>query len=131
MGGIRWWVGGSVLGLGFAVLGYVLGVANAPEPIVETRTEVHDVLPACGEIEAAVQAERALAEQLAASDVEVQEASAELAEVALSADKDAIVEQGEVLDAALRAEQQLTLDLATAQATTDATVGDCAPEREQ
>jgi len=101
------------------------------EPKIVTETKVLELPPACLEIEAAMQAERARAEQLATARDEVLYASAELGDVALTADADAIVEQAEALDDAKREVQQGGLDLADTQAATDAVVGDCAPERDQ
>lgn len=98
------------------------------EPKTEIRTMVLDVPPACEEIGAELQAERARSDQLDAAVDDVRVESEELAAVALTADPDAIVEQADRLDDAKRAEQQLRLDLAADVATTNAVVGDCAPE---
>lgn len=98
------------------------------EPKTEIRTIVHEIPPACEEIGHELQAERARSEQLDAVVDAVSVESEELAAVALTADPDAIVEQAKRLDDAKRTEQQLRLDLAADVATTNAVVGDCAPE---
>lgn len=119
-------VGVAALGGGGVGLGFYLD-----EPATRTEIRVLPAAPACREIEAELQAERAAVEYLAEAGENVQHAAADLAEVTLSADRDAILRSGEILDTAMRAEQQRRLDLATAHATTDAVVANCAPEREQ
>ncbi|MEU4386797.1 hypothetical protein [Promicromonospora sp. NPDC023805] len=119
-------VGAAGVGGGGVALGFWLD-----EPATITETITHDAAPACREIEAELQAERARVEHLAEAQENVDHAAADLAEVTLSADPDAIIRSAEILDTARRDEQQTRLDLATAHATTDAAVADCAPEREQ
>jgi len=101
------------------------------EPKTITETKVLELPPACLEIEPELQAERARGEQLAEAQEDVRQAAADLADIVLSSDPDAIIESAKLLDTAKRGEQQLRLDLATAQTTTDAAVGACAPERAQ
>ncbi|GAA4707264.1 hypothetical protein APR04_003776 [Promicromonospora umidemergens] len=112
---------GAGIGLGFRL----------DEPRTETETVMLDAPPACQEIAPELQAERARTETLAAAVDAVQIESAALAEVALTADPDAIVEQADRLDDAKRNEQELRLALATDEAATNAVVDNCAPEREQ
>ncbi|MFI6428496.1 hypothetical protein [Promicromonospora sp. NPDC050880] len=119
----------AAMALPVAAAGYAVAVITAPEP--ETRTVMLDAPPACAKIGPAVQAERARAARVDEAAAAVLAASEELADVVLSADPDAVIEQAEAVDAALRDEQQAKLDLATAQTTTDAVVGDCTPERDQ
>lgn len=119
-------VGAAALGGGGVGIGFWLD-----EPATRTEIKVLAVAPACREIEAELQAERARVEYLAEQQENVDHAAADLAEVTLSADPDAIVRSGEILDAAMRTEQQMRLKLATAHATTDAVVANCAPERDQ
>lgn len=114
-------LGGGGVGLGFYL----------DEPATRTEIRTLAAAPACREIEPELQAERAAVEYLAEQQENVDHAAADLAEVTLSADPDAIVRSAEILDAAMRTEQQMRLDLATAHATTDAVVDNCAPEREQ
>lgn len=114
-----------------AVVGHGVTVMTAPEPVTITETVMLDAPPACREIAPEVQAERARVEHLAEARENVQHAAADLAEVTLSADPDAIIRSAEILDTARRDEQQTRLDLATAHVTTDAVVADCAPERER
>lgn len=119
-------VGVAALGGGGVGLGFYLD-----EPATRTEIKVLAVAPACREIEAELQAERAAVEYLAEQQENVNHAAADLAEVTLSADPDAILRSGDILDTAMRTEQQMRLKLATAHATTDAVVANCAPEREQ
>lgn len=100
---------------------------DEPKPVI--RTVVLAAAPACREIAAELQAERAAVEYLAEAEENVDHAAAEIDDVVLTADADAIVKQAKLLDTALRAEQKRRLALATAQVTTDAVVADCAPER--
>ncbi|WP_419704957.1 hypothetical protein [Promicromonospora sp. NFX87] len=118
-------VGIAALGGGGVGLGFYLD-----KPTTETEIRTLAAAPACREIEAELQAERAAVEYLAEAGENVQHAAADLAEVTLSADRDAILRSGKVLDTAMRAEQQRRLDLATAHAVTDAVVANCAPERQ-
>lgn len=114
-------IGGGGVALGFWL----------DEPVTITEIRTLAAAPACREIEAELQAERARLEFLAEQQESVDHAAADLAEVTLSADPDAIIRSAEILDAAMRTEQQMRLDLATAHNTTDAVVANCAPEREQ
>lgn len=119
-------VAAATLGGAGVALGFWLD-----EPATRTEIRTLAAAPACREIEAELQAERAAVEYLAEQQENVNHAAADLAQITLSADPDAIVRSAEILDAAMRTEQQMRLDLATAHATTDAVVADCAPEREQ
>lgn len=117
-------VAAAGIGGGGVALGFWLD-----EPVTRTEIKVLAAAPACREIKAELQAERAAVEYLAEAGENVQHAAADLAEVTLSADRDAILRSGNILDTAMRTEQRMRLELATAHVTTDAVVADCAPER--
>lgn len=118
-----------------AVVFLVIGAAVAAHHVTvatttpETRTLVLDGPPACREIADAVQHERALTMELDEAAALVAEISAGLPDVVLSSDGDEIIAEAKALDEAKRDAQALELDLAAAQNTTSAVVGDCAPER--
>lgn len=116
-----------LLALG-ALLGYAVTAAMTPEPapVVEPAAAVvPDVAPACQEIADAVQAERATAAKLDAAREHSVEQSEVYGAAVLSTAPDAIKKEATALDDALRAEQQLVLDLAADLAATDTAVTDC------
>ena len=111
-------VGGMVIGSG-------LTVTLTPDPKPVIRTIVRDVPPGCEALAQAAVDERDASASLAAATEGVLMQSAELSTVVLSADPDAITEQGEALDDAKRAEQAAQLDLATTQVAVDTATTDC------
>lgn len=120
-----------VFGAAAAVgVGVDIGLRLA-EPETVTKYRTLEVLPACREIDAAVQHERALTEKLDAANTTVQELTAGIDDVVLTGDVDKTIKHAEAVDTAKRDAQKLELDLATAQNATNAVVGDCAPERDR
>jgi len=122
---------GAALTLVLLAVGYGLSLVLTPEPEPRVETKVLDFPPACREVGPAVQTERATAASLAEAHERSVAQSEAYGAAVLSTDPDEIDKKAKALDQALRAEQELVLGLATDQATTDATVGDCTPERAQ
>jgi hypothetical protein len=113
------------------LLGYGVTVLTTPDPgpaVAAAEPGAHDVAPACQEIAPAVQNERATDGKLAAAHEHSVAQSEVYGDAVLSTAPDAIKKEAKALDEALRAEQQLELDVAIARAATDTAVTDCTTE---
>ena len=123
----------ALLAFGIAMISAGAGAGayalTGPEPKPVIRTVVHEIPPACLEIEDALQAERARLATLEDIAANADALSAGLPSVVLTNDSEQITEHADDVDDANRKEQDARLQLATDMAALDAIVGDCAPER--
>lgn len=109
-------------------VGTVAGVLAAPDPKPIIRTIVLDVPPACADAIDAARDERAhTATEQQHADL-ADERAADLADVALTLDPEAIEDAATALDAEKRLVQQAQLDRGAAASAFDAAAGDCLPE---
>lgn len=114
-------VGGAVVGIGVQSI-------VTPEPKPEIRTIVRDTPPACVDAIDAARDERAHAATEQQHAALADERATDLADAALSLDRDAIEDAAKALDAEKRLVQQAGLDRAAAATAFDAAAGDCVPE---
>jgi len=126
-----YWGAVVVAGLLLVVAGVVGGRMTAPTPEPRVETITHEIPPACLEIEAALQAERARLAKLEDIAANADALSAGLPAVVLTNDSEQIVEHAKAVDDANRAEQAARLQLADEMTALDAVVRKCAPERDR
>jgi hypothetical protein len=128
--GRLYWAAFAAVCIVAGVLGYGLAALTTPDPapVAPAPTVTLDVPPACREIAAEVQAERAAAAQLADAHERALVQSEAYGAAVLSIDPDRIEKEAKALDNAMRDEQDLRIGAADYQTATDATISDCLQE---